>query len=374
MTQSTRYIGLDVHSKTIAIAVAEESREPATFLKEIPNDLPKLLKVLESLGSPTDLSCVNEAGPTGYGLYRKLLQRGIDCEVIAPSKMPRASGDRVKTDARDACRLAHFHRSGDLTAVHVPDEDSESMRDLLRARNDAKFNQLKSRQRLSKFLLRHGRIWPKSNWTRAHHERLEQQRFDHPAGQFALSERLAELDEAIARIARFDTKLKELVPETPQADYITALHAFRGVQLLTAASIAFELGDFRRFSSPAKLMGYLGLRPSEDSSGDRTRRGGITKTGNSEVRRLLTETTWSYRHTPKIAYRHERRAAGVAPGVRRVAWDAQQRIHKKYRKRIRRGKCPQKTLTACARELAGFIWAAAHEAEFVVQPTTTRDA
>jgi len=365
-TSPTRFVGLDVHAKSIAIAVAENDREAPRFLKEIPNDASKLVKVLDGLGERAELLCAYEAGPTGYGLHRHLQKLGIECQVIAPSKTPKASGDRVKNDRKDAIRLAHFLRSGDLTAIHVPDEGCESMRDLLRAREDAKRAQLRARHQLSKFLLRHDRRWPKSNWTCAHHEWIEQQRFEHEATQHVLTEYLAAVDECSARIDRFDRLLERLVPSTDQAELIAALQAFRGIRLLTASSIAFELGDIRRFPSPKKLMSYLGLTPGEDSSGDRVRRGGITKAGNGGLRRLLTESAWAYRHTPKVAYRHEKRAACVAPGVRRIAWSAQQRLNGRYRHLTRRGKKKQQTLTAIARELTGFIWAAAHEERLVI--------
>jgi len=366
MTDSTRFVGLDVHAKTIAIAVAEEGRSEPKYLSTVANDISRLLKSLDRLGPRTDLHCAYEAGPTGYGLQRELVKAGIRCEVIAPSKMPKASGDRVKTDRKDAIRLAHFLRSGDLVAIHVPGEACEAMRDLLRSREDAKRAQLRARHQLLKFLLRHGRRWPKSNWTRDHHEWIEQQTFDHTAQNRVLQEYLQAVNESSARIARYDKLLAELVPETEQAELIGALQAFRGIQLLTAASIAFELGDVRRFGSAKKLMSYLGLTPSEDSSGDRIRRGSITKAGNSGLRRLLVESAWAYRHTPREAYRLKKRAEGVAPGVRKIAFDAQVRLHGRYKRLLARGKNKQMTLTAIARELAGFIWAAAHEEVLLV--------
>lgn len=361
MSNSTHYIGLDVHAKTIAIAVAQEGRGEARFLSTIANDLARLLTALDRLGPRESLHCAYEAGPTGYGLQRELTNAGIRCDVIAPSKMPKASGDRVKTDRKDAIRLAHFLRSGDLVAIHVPDEACEAMRDLLRSREDAKRAQLRARHQLLKYLLRHGRRWPKSNWTKAHHEWIEQQVFDHPAQNRVLQECLQAVNECSARIKRCDLFLAELVPETEQAELISALQAFRGIQLLTAASIAFELGDFRRFKSAKKLMSYVGLTPSEDSSGDRVRRGAITKAGNNGLRRLLVEAAWSYRHTPREAYRLKKRAEGVAPGVRKIAFDAQVRLHGRYKRLLARGKNKQMTLTAVARELTGFIWAAARQ-------------
>jgi transposase len=364
VTDPTRFVGLDVHAASISIAVASE-RDPASYVGKVANDIQRLLRALERLGPRETLDCVYEAGPTGYGLKRSLAEHGIRCEVIAPSKMPKAAGDRVKTDRIDAERLAHQHRCGNLVTVHVPDEACEGMRDLLRAREDAKRAQLRARHQLSKFLLRHGRRWPKSNWTRDHLEWVEQQAFDHKAQQRVVEEYLHAVNEATARIHRFDALLAELVPGTEQANLIEALQAFRGIQLLTAASIAYELGDLSRFSSPKKLMSYVGVTPSEDSSGDRVRRGSITKAGNGGLRRLLIEASWAYRHRPREAYRLKKRAERVAPGVRRIAWKAQVRLHGRYVRMMGRGKGAQKTLVAVARELIGFIWAAGQERKLI---------
>jgi len=234
MRQHTRFVGLDVHAKTVAIAVAEGGRDEPKFLRQVPSDLSRILKSLDRLGPRESLHCAYEAGPTGYGLQRALQDAGIRCDVIAPSKMPKQSGDRVKTDRKDAIRLAHFLRSGDLVAVHVPDEDCEAMRDLLRARDDAKRAQLRARHQLSKFLLRHGWRWPKSNWTKAHHEWVEQQRFEHAAQNRVLEEYLHTVNEATARIVRYDALLAELVPATELAPLIEALQAFRGIHRLRA--------------------------------------------------------------------------------------------------------------------------------------------
>ncbi len=366
MSQPSQFVGLDVHSKSISIAVAT-GREQAEYLRQVPNDLTRLLKELDRLGPRPSLHCAYEAGPTGYGLQRALEDAGVQCDVIAPSKMPKASGDRVKTDRRDSMRLAHLLRCGSLVTIHIPDEACEAMRDLLRSRDDAKRAQLRARHQLSKFLLRHERRWPKSNWTKQHIEWIEKQAFQHPAQSRVLEECLHAVNESTARILRYDTFLAELVPQTEQAELIEALQAFRGIRLLTAASIAYELGDLRRFPSAKKLMSYLGTTPSEDSSGDRVRRGAITKAGNSGLRRLLVESAWAYRHTPREAYRLKKRAERVAPAVRKIAWDAQVRLHGRYRKMMARGKGAQKTLVAVARELAGFIWAVGQKEILIVK-------
>lgn len=366
MTQPIRFVGLDVHATSISVAVAEEGRDEARFVGRYPNDLARLLRVLDRLGERASLRCAYEAGPTGYGLQRALTREGVDCAVIAPSKTPRGSGDRVKTDRRDALRLAHFLRSGDLVEIHVPDESCEAMRDLLRAREDAKRAQLRARHQLLKFLLRHGRRWPKSNWSRPHLEWIAAQRFEHVAQDTVLAESLQAVYEHTARIERLDRRLAELVPQTELATLVEALQAFRGIKLLTAASIAFELGDLRRFDSPKRLMGYLGMTPSEESSGDSVRRGRITRAGNSGLRRLLVEAAWAYRHRPAEGYLHRRRAQNVAPAVRAIAWKAQDRLNGRYRRLLARGKTKQKTLVALARELAGFIWAVGQEEQLTL--------
>jgi len=366
MHQPTRFVGLDVHADSITVAVAEEGREEARYVGRFPNDLSRLLGVLERVGPRESLSCAYEAGPTGYGLQRALSQAGIDCVVIAPSKTPRGGGDHVKTDRRDALRLAHFLRSGNLVAIRLPDEACEAMRDLLRAREDAKRAQLRARHQLSKFLLRHGRRFGRSHWTRLHLEWIAKQRFGHPALDMVLAESLQAVHDQTARIERYDRRLAELVPQTEQRRLIEALGAFRGIQLLTAASIAFELGDLRRFPSPKRLMGYLGVTPMEDTTGQRVRRFQITKAGNGGLRRLLVEAAWAYRHRPAEGYRHRKRAEGVAPGVRAIAWLAPTRLNAKYRRMLARGKTKQKTLVGVARELAGFIWAVGQEEQLTL--------
>lgn len=366
MHQPIRFVGLDVHADSITASVAEEGRAEAKSLGRFPNDLTRLLRALDRLGDRRSLRCAYEAGPTGYGLQRSLKEAGVDCVVIAPSKTPRGSGDRVKTDRRDAARLAHFLRSGDLVEVRVPDEACEAMRDLLRAREAAKRAQLRARHQLSKFLLRHGRRFTRGHWTTLHFDWIAKQRFDHPALETVLVESLQAVREQTGRIERYERLLAKLVPETEHAKLIQALQAFRGIKLLTAASIAFELGDLRRFPTAKNLMGYLGTTPSEDSSGDRVRRGGITKAGNTGLRRLLVESAWSYRHRPCVSYPLRRRAVGVAPGVQAIAWKAQVRLHSRYRKMLARGKTKQKMLVAVARELAGFIWAVGQEEQMTM--------
>ncbi len=366
MSQITRFVGLDVHKSSISIAVAEAGRKEPKFLGRLPNDFPCLLKKLLRLAPVEKLLCAYEAGPTGFGLQRELTKHGIQCQVIAPSRTPKRSGDRVKTDKRDSRTLAHYLRSGDLTSIYVPDEACEAMRDLIRARHDAKRDQLKARQRLGHFLLRHDRRFSGAgNWTRRHLEWLRQQVFDHEAQNRVLEEYLQSVEEAGSRVERYEKLLEKLAPATEQGALIEALQAFRGIRLLTASAIAYELGDLKRFASPTKLMGFLGVVPSEDSSGNKVQRGAITKSGNTGLRRLLVESAWSYRFRPSVTGRLRTRAARVAPGVRQIAWKAQVRLHSRYKTMLARKKKQQKVLVALARELAGFVWAVGQERELL---------
>lgn len=358
MTSITTYVGLDVHKESISIAAAREGREAARALGRIPNDPVRLLKKLDRLGSRSSLRVCYEAGPTGYGLTRVLESAGIQCVVVAPSLVPRKAGDRVKTDRRDAAKLAHYLRSGDLTPVYVPDEETEALRDLFRARDDAKVVERSARHRLSKFLLRHDRRYPgRTAWTGMHLEWIRSQVFEHDAMNRVLREYLHAVQEAADRVARLTSDLEELTKEHELAPLVRALQALKGVQLITAAGIAVEIGDLRRFRHPRQLMAYLGLVPSEHSTGEGRRRGHITKTGNKHVRRLLVEAAWSYRHTPKASRWMKKRLEGQPPEIVHISWKAQNRLHKRYRRLLGRGKSKQNTMTAIARELAGFVWA-----------------
>ena len=282
MSATVRYIGLDVHKDSIVIAVAEDGVQPAEFLTKLPYDIPRLLKQLRKLGSPARLRCCYEAGPTGYGLYRALSAAGLACLVVAPSLIPVKSGNRVKTDRRDARKLAHYLRSGDLTAVWVPDEASEAMRDLERARDDAKRSERVARQQLGKFLLRHDRRFPgKTSWTRRHLAWIVTQKFAHEAQQQVLTDYLHTVEEATTRVQRLSEQIAKLVEGWALAPLVKALMAMRGVQLITAVTVAAEIGDLKRFRKAGQLMSFVGAVPSERSSGDSRRQGRITKTGNA---------------------------------------------------------------------------------------------
>lgn len=358
MVEFTRFVGLDVHQDTIAIAVAGADRSEPRVLATIPHDVPQLLRRLARLGPPQQLLVAYEAGPTGYGLCRRLTAAGITCQVIAPSKTPRATGDKVKTDRRDALSLARFLRSGDLTPIHVPDESIEALRDLVRARDDAKRAEKTAKHHLGKFLLRHDRRYArKTAWSDLHLKWIATLRFEQPAQQRVLEDYLHAVLEASARVERLTHQIEELIPTTSVYPLAKALQALRGFRLVAAATVACELGDLRRFAHPRQLMSFLGLVPSESSSGHSTRRGRITKTGNSHVRRVLVEAAWCYRFAPRSNHEIGQRMAAVSGAVRTIAWKAQHRLHRRYWRLTALRKSPNRMIVAVARELVGFVWA-----------------
>jgi transposase len=362
------FVGLDVHAETIAVAVAEAGGEVRS-LGVIPNRLESVRKLVRKLGSVQHLRACYEAGPTGYVLYWQLTQLGVACEVIAPSLVPTKAGDRVKTDRRDAEKLARCHRAGELTAVWVPDADHEALRDLVRAREAAKKDQLKARHRLGKFLLRHGRRPDGIKaWTKEYLEWIKSKvHFDQPALEATLADYLEEVDHVAARIVRLDGAIDEAVRQAPPQirAVIEALQSLRGVAQTTAATIVSELGSLSRFARPQQLMGYSGLVPREHSSGNRVRRGGITKTGNGHLRRVLVEAAWAYQHRPNVSgsILHRQKKLALDDEVKKMAWKAQQRLHKRYTALAARGKNKNQIVTAVGRELIGFIWAIAVHTE-----------
>jgi transposase len=362
MNVSVIYVGLDVHKDSLVIAVAREGREAAENWKTIPYDGVRLRKALKMLvqGGETLKVCY-EAGPTGFGLCRRLRKVGIDCIVVAPSLVPGKPGDRVKTDRRDARKLAHFLRSGDLTEVYVPDEAGEAIRDLERARDDAKCAERVARHQLSKFLLRHDRHWEHTTWTVKHRDWIRTQKFAYPAQQRVLEDYLKTVEDLAERVERLTAQVTELVQETALAPLVQALQAFRGISVVSAVTIAAEAGDLRRFATASQFMSYVGLVPSEDSTGKRRRQGAITRCGNGHLRRILVEAAWHYRHLPGMSKELRRRNQGVAEGVRRIAWEAQKRLNQRLYHLIHKGKSNQKAVIALARELAGFIWAVGQE-------------
>jgi transposase len=359
---TTKYVGLDVHKDTIVIAVAEAGRESARGLGTVPNEWKALCKVLDKLGPRSSVSCCYEAGPTGYGLARSLKAAGWACDVIAPSLVPKKSGQRIKTDRRDAAKLAQNHRSGELVAVSIPDEKTEAIRDLERAREDAKKSERVARHQLSKFLLRHGRTYPgKTTWNDAHRAWIAGQAFAEPAQKHVLADGLAAVEAATLRCRQLTERLRESVEGWGSAPLVKALQALRGVEFVTAVTLAAEVGDFRRFAKAGDFMGYVGLIPSEQTSGDRRRQGPITRTGNAHVRHVLVESAWHYRRQPRMSKALRERSVGVSPQVCAIAWKAQTRLHGRLSRLIGRGKNPCEAVTAAARELAGFVWAIARE-------------
>lgn len=356
------FVGLDVHKDSIVIAVAEAGRGPARAVATVPYEWSALRKVLQRLGDKAEIACCYEAGPTGYGLVRALRAEGWACDVIAPSMVPKKAGERTKTDRRDAAKLAVNHRNGELVAVTVPDEVCEAIRDLERARDDAKKAERVARHQLSKFLLRHGRCYPrKTTWTDAHRAWIAGQAFAEPAQSYVLADGLAAVEAAGLRVSQLTRRLRELAVSWDRGPLVKALQALRGVEFVTAVTVAAEVGDFRRFATAGDFMGYVGLLPTEQTSGQTCRRGPITKTGNAHVRRLLVESAWHYRRQPRMTKALRERSMGVAPGVCAIAWKAQKRLHSRMTRLVGRGKHPAEAVTAVARELAGFIWAIARE-------------
>lgn len=361
MKEKVRFLGLDVHAETIAVAVAEPDGEVRS-LGTIANREESIRKLVKKLGAPEHLRACYEAGPTGYVLYWQLTQLGVECAVVAPTLVPTKAGDRVKTDRRDAMKLARSHRSDDLTAVWVPNGDSEALRDLVRAREAAKQDQLRARHRLSKFLLRAGRRPPAVGmkaWTETYMAWVRQIHFEQPAQQATLLDYLHEVDHMAARVKRLEQAITEAVklaaPEVQEV--VKGLQALRGIAEISAVTIVAELGQISRFDTARQLMGYSGTVPSEDSSGERKRRGSITKTGNAHLRRIVVEAAWSYRHRPAIGPRLRKRQEGVPEPIKEIAWKAQVRLTKRYAKLAAAGKDQRKIITAVGRELLGFIWA-----------------
>lgn len=363
MPTKLRFIGLDVHKDSIVIGVADSGRGPAEVFGRGPNDFVWLRKALTKLGSPERLRICYEAGSTGFELARRLTAEGFHCQVIAPSLVPQRSGKKqIKTDRRDAANLARFHRSGDLTEVKIPDIQTEAIRDLERARDDAKQAERNARHQLDKFLLRHGRRWSgATKWTNGHHEWIARQAFTEPAQQCVLDDYILAMQAATARVKRLTDEIGRQIQTSPLLPLVTALMALRGVSLLTAVIVAAEIGDFARFGHPSGLMDYLGLVPSEASSGETRRQGAITRAGNKHVRRILVEAAWCYQFAPRPGRDIRRRREAVAPQILALAEKAEKRLCGRYRSLQARGKPTQKVVTAVARELVGFIWAIAQE-------------
>jgi len=361
---TVKFIGMDVHKKTITIAIIDQERQkqPRIYgsIANQPEALDKFCRKMVS--TATRLHFVYEAGPCGYGIYRHLTEKGFDCMVAAPSMIPKKSGDRIKNDRRDATMLARLHRAGELTAVYVPDAQDEAMRDLTRAREDTVMAARKSKQRLNAFLLRNGLTFAgRTKWSKAFFGWLSDIAMPYPAQQVALQEYIDTVHENLKRVDRLTDQIRQLVPAWRLAPMVTALQAARGVSLIVAVTVVAELGDLRRFDKPSQLMAYLGLVPSEHSSGQSIKRGAITKTGNSHVRKALVEAAWAYRMQARVSRLLLKRQQGVPDRVCQIAWKAQLRLCARFRRLTARGKTKQKVVTAIARELSAFLWAMAKQ-------------
>jgi len=358
MERKIRFIGLDVHKESVSVAIADEGRGAAESYGAIANrsaEVSKLAKKLNRNGC--DLCFIYEAGCFGFGLHRQLTALGHTCVVAAPSLIPRKPGDRVKTDRRDALKLARFLRSGDITACHVPDETDEAMRDLVRAREDAVRASRVSRQLLGGFLLRHGmRYEGKSRWSQAHMRWILTIKMPHAAQQIVLEEYRLRVEHDVVRVDALTAEIRRLVTAWRWKPVVDALQALRSVCLITAATVIAELGDLRRFSHPRQLMAALGLVPSENTSGGKRHQGAITKTGNGHARKILVESAWNYRYPARVSSTIERRQRGIDEEVKAIAWNAQKRLCARYQDLMMRGKNNKLVTTAIARELCGFIW------------------
>lgn len=357
---SEAYVAFDTSKLRNAVAIAEGGRAgEVRFLGEIETTEAATAKLVRKLaGKYRCLTFCYEAGPTGYGLYRLVQSLGHACVVVAPSLIPKKAGERVKTNRRDAVALAKLLRAGELTAVWVPDARHEAMRDLTRAREAAVTDLTSKRLQVSSLLLRLGQHYPgKKTWTNAHMNWLASQKLEHAEQRIAFEEMLLAVRQAQERIARLEQAIRAAVPDWSLAEVVTALMAVRGLDFVSATIFLAEIGDLSRFATARELMGYLGLVPSEHSTGDRVKRSGITKAGNRRARRILIECSWSYRHPPRVGKEKLAKVAAAPRAVQEIAWKAQSRLSARYRALTRRGKRPTVVVTAIARELSGFIWA-----------------
>jgi len=363
---SEAFIGFDTSKLRNAVAIADAGRGgEVRFFGEIENTPAATAKLVRMLATKYQrLTFCYEAGPTGYALQRQIRELGFACLVVAPSLIPKRPGDRVKTNRRDALSLAKLLRADELTAVWVPDGAHEAMRDLTRARETAMLDLRTKRQHISAFLLRLGRPYPagKKTWSKVHVSWIASQKLEHPQQRLVLEEMMLAMRQAQERLQRLEQAIADAVPEWSLAELVTALRAMRGIDLISAATLLAEIGDLSRFRTPSELMAYLGLVPSEDSTGDTIKRGPITKAGNRRARRMLLECSWSYQHPPRVGSAKQAKVDAAPPAVREIAWKAQCRLYRRYRALIRKNKLKTVAIVAVARELAGFIWAVARAA------------
>jgi transposase len=360
VSNDTTFVGLDVHKSSIQVALLTPGAGEPVQWQEATTDqaLRRLCRRL-SREAQGEVRCCYEAGPTGYGVQRRLRAAGIDCIVVAPSSIPVRPGSRVKTDRRDARKLAELLRAELLSEVHPPNEQDEALRDLCRCRDDVRLDLARARHRLSKFLLRRHCIYTqtKHHWGTRHFAWLRQLRFDEPAAQATFDSYLLSVDQLEERQRQLELQMDDFATREPYQEPVAWLRCFRGIDTVTAVSLVAELHGFSRFRSPRQLMAYLGLVPSEHSSGEKERRGSITKTGNRHVRRLLVEAAWHHRHRPAVSLPLRRRREGQPPSVISIADRSQERLYRRYCRMMARGKPHPKTIVAMARELAGHLWA-----------------
>ena len=356
------YLGIDAHKEQNTIALAFAGRGDPELYGKAPADLDAFVRVLRRVLAKygltkEDVALCYEAGPTGFVLVRRLRELGFECEVVAPSKIPKAAGDRVKTDRRDARKLARMFRAGDLVFVNVPDVADEVIRDVCRGRTDAADVRARARQQLGALLLRNGyRYGGKSPWTEPHMRYLRELVLPEPAQKFVLEEYLQRVDASVAQVERIENQMERLLPGWQRRKFVEALQGFRGFGLVASMTLGSELGDLLRFDHPRRLMAYVGLVPGENSSGERRRQGAITKCGNSHVRWMLVEVAHHYRYPPKVSKELSKRQEGLSRDVRAVAWRAQERLHRRFCRLLLRGVHPNKVVIAIARELTAFIW------------------
>jgi transposase len=366
---SEAFVGFDTAKKKHAVAVAGGERSgEVRYLGEIDSSPTTVPKVISKLAARyAKLHVCYEAGPTGYGLYRQVRDLGHECAVVAPSLIRKKAGDRVKTNRRDAVTLARLHRAGELTPVWVPDAIHEAVRDLARAREGAAEDLRRKRQQLLAFLLRHGRIFSGlKHWTISHFRWLAQQKFEHPAQQIVFQDAINAIEAAIERLRSLDQQLAAIVPTWSMAPVIAAYQAMRGVSFLVAVTFVTEIGDVRRFDNPRQLMSFLGLVPSERSTGETVRRAGLTLAGNRRARRALIEGAWTYRYPARVSETLRIRLEKLPTAVREIAWKAQVRLCARYRRLTAAGKKTPLVIAAIAREIAAFLWAIGQQ----VQPLT----
>lgn len=362
MNEHITHVAMDDSKRTIVAGILRPgTTEPE--VRSIPNEPRHLRRFFHRLQREGHVTACYEAGPAGYDLYRHVTTLGVECQVMAPALTPRKPGERIKTDRRDAKKLVRLFRAGELTPIRVPDEAEEAVRDLLRCREDVQGDLLRWRHRLLKFLARHGRVYRDGrHWTGRHWAWLRTQQFALPALERTYQEYRWTVEQLLARVADLDREIAALAETVPYRQPVGWLRCFRGLDTLAAMTLLVEIGDFTRFRTPRELMAYLGLVPSEASSGAHEWRGSITKAGNTHARRILVEACWHYRHPPRVGRALAQRSQGQPPGVRAQAWQAQQRLHRRYRHLVGHGKRPPVAVVACARELAGFVWAVLRDA------------